>query len=139
MITLETDFDAPVEQVWRALTEPAALAEWLMPVENFAAEVGRSFRVRAKPMPGWDGVVNCVVLAVDEPRKLRYSWQGSKMRRNTTVTWTLTPTESGTRLRLEHDGFGGVAGPLMAFMHRGGWKRMVTVALAGHLGAHAAT
>jgi hypothetical protein len=55
------------------------------------------------------------------------------MRANTTVTWTLTPTGGGTHLRLEHDGFAGVAGPMMAFVHRGGWKRMVTVALAGHL------
>jgi uncharacterized protein YndB with AHSA1/START domain len=51
---------------WQALTDPQALAEWLMPVEGFAPVVGREFRLRARPMPGWDGVIDGKVLEVDE-------------------------------------------------------------------------
>ena len=42
--------------------------------EGFATTVGTEFQFIAKPKPGWSGIVDCVVLEVDEPRLLRYSW-----------------------------------------------------------------
>lgn len=140
-LTLETDLPHPPSAVWQALTDPAALSEWLMPVHGFAPVVGRSFQLRAKPMPGWDGVIEGKVLEADEPRRLAYSWKGSRMRSTTTVRWTLTalPDGSGTRLRLDHQGFEGLGGAVLAFMHRGGWKKFVTRQLPFHLAASAAT
>lgn len=133
-VTIETELPSSREEVWRALTDPVALSEWLMPVEGFAPVVGQRFVLRAKPMPGWDGVVNCEVLEVDEPGRLAYRWQGSRMSRSTTVTWQLTGMEGGrTRLRLEHDGFDGVGGSLFAMMHRGGWKKFLHNRLPSHL------
>jgi len=136
-ITMTTELPARPEHVWRALTEPAALAEWLMPVEGFEPVPGRRFRLRAAPMPGWDGVVNCEVLEVDAPRRLSYKWQGSRMRTATVVTWTLTSLPDGrTRLHLHHDGFTGLAGSLLALMHRGGWRKFLTAQLPNHLARH---
>lgn len=133
-ITLDVALPHPVDRVWRALTDPDALAVWLMPVENFAPVVGREFTVHAKPMPGWDGVVHCAVTEVDEPHTLAYTWRGSKMRTATTVTWRLSTLDDfGTRLRLEHNGFTGLAGAVLAFMHKGGWKKMTHTKLADHL------
>jgi uncharacterized protein YndB with AHSA1/START domain len=123
-IAVETVLPYPVDAVWQALTDPAALGEWVMPVEGFAPVVGQRFRFRAKPMPGWDGVINCEVLAVEAPSRLVLRWQGSRMRRPTTVTWSLTPTGEGTRLRIDHRGFEGPAGILLAMMHRSGWRTM---------------
>lgn len=138
-IELDVELPHAVGQVWRALTDPDALAEWLMPVENFAPVVGREFIVRAKPMPGWDGVVHCAVTEVDEPRALAYTWRGSRMRTRTTVTWRLSSLDDGgTRLRLSHNGFTGLGGAVLAFMHRGGWAKMVRTRLAGHLAKAAA-
>src|SRR5262245_19402718 len=97
-----------------------------MPVEDFAAVVGQKFTVRAKPMPGWDGVVHCEVTEVDEPNRLAYTWRGSRMRESTIVVWTLSTADGGTRLRLDHTGFSSI---LMAFMHRGGWRRMLRTKL----------
>jgi uncharacterized protein YndB with AHSA1/START domain len=136
-LTVETDLPHPPADVWQALTDPAALAEWLMPVEDFAPVPGQVFRLRAKPMPGWDGVIEGRVLAAEEPHLLAYTWKGSRMRTPTTVRWTLTelPGGAGTHLRLDHQGFDGLGGAVLAFMHRGGWKRFVTRRLPAHLAA----
>jgi uncharacterized protein YndB with AHSA1/START domain len=133
-IAVDVELPHPVEAVWRTLTDPAALSEWLMPVEDFAPVVGQRITVRARPMPGWDGIVFCEVTAVDRPRELAYTWRGSKMRATTTVTWSLSSLETGgTRLLLRHNGFPGLGGAVLAFMHRGGWRKMLGVRLASHL------
>jgi uncharacterized protein YndB with AHSA1/START domain len=129
-ITIDVVLPHPPAEVWRALTDPTALADWLMPVEVFAPVVGQKFVLRAKPMPGWDGVVNCEVTEVDEPHRLAYTWHGSNMRHPTTVTWQLSEADNGTRLQLEHSGFSGI---LLAFLHRNGWRRIVHKRLATHL------
>ncbi len=123
-IAVEEMLPYPAETVWQALTDPAALADWVMPVEDFAPVVGQRFRFTARPMPGWDGVINCEVLAVEPPKRLVFRWQGSRMRSPTTLTWTLTPTDAGTRLRIDHQGFEGPGGALLALIHRPGWRRM---------------
>jgi uncharacterized protein YndB with AHSA1/START domain len=136
-ITVEETLPYPIETVWQALTDPDALAEWVMPVEGFAPVVGQKFRFKARPMPGWDGVINCEVLTVEPPQRLVIRWQGSRMRSPTTVTWTLAPTGTGTRLRIDHQGFAGPSGALLALMHRSGWRGM-TRRLGNHLGTRQA-
>ena len=111
-IIVDYTFHEPPEQVWRVLTEPTLLAQWLMP-NDIEPVVGCKFTFREKPRGDWDGIVYCEVLEVDPPHKLAYSWQGgnekdspSAPRLDTVVTWTLTPTSSGgTSLHLVHDGF----------------------------------
>ncbi len=105
-IIVEYDLPHSPEKVWRALTEPALLAAWLME-NDIAPVVGHRFTMRAQPMPGWDGIVRCEVLEADAPKRLRYTWVGgtAENKLDTTVTWTLTPTAKGTRLLLEHAGF----------------------------------
>jgi uncharacterized protein YndB with AHSA1/START domain len=111
-IVVEYEIKRPPAAVWRALTEPQLLARWLME-NDIRAEVGHCFTFRAPPIAGWDGIVQCEVLEVDPPRRLRYSWRGGSddlqgygTRIDTVVTWTLTATDgAGTLLRLEHAGF----------------------------------
>jgi uncharacterized protein YndB with AHSA1/START domain len=94
----------PPATVWRALTDPALLADWLMP-NDFAPVVGHEFTFTAVPLPavGFDGVVRCRVLEIEPPRLLRISWCGGPL--DTTVTWRLVPEGRGTRLLLDHEGF----------------------------------
>ena len=104
-LSFEYDLPHSPEKVWRALTDPALLAEWLLPVVGFRIEPGTEFRFKTDPQPGWDGTVNCRVLEIDPPRKLSYTWVVGENWLDTVVTFTLTPTGSGTRLSLIQSGF----------------------------------
>jgi uncharacterized protein YndB with AHSA1/START domain len=102
-VTLEFDLAHAPAKVWRALTEPALISEWLLPVADFKLQRGASFTFTAPPQPSWDGAVNCRVVDIDEPRKLSYNWVVGDI--DTIVTFTLTPTPSGTHLTLVQSGF----------------------------------
>jgi uncharacterized protein YndB with AHSA1/START domain len=99
-LTFEFDLPHPVEKVWRALTEPALLAEWLLPVVGFGTEPGTTFTFRAPPQAGWDGAVRCLLLEAEPHRTLSYTWAVGDMEIDTVVTFTLTPTASGTTVSL---------------------------------------
>ena len=103
--SLSFEFDLPhaPEKVWRALTDPVLLAEWLLPVVDLQLEPGAAFTFKTQPYPGWDGTVNCRFVEIDVHRKLRYTWTVPFL--DTVVTFTLTPTASGTRLSLVQSGF----------------------------------
>jgi|SRR5690349_4974192 uncharacterized protein YndB with AHSA1/START domain len=106
-IVVERVMPHPAERIWRALTVPELIADWLM-ANDFSPEVGHRFTFRAKPVPGWSGVTNCEVVTADEPRTLAYRWGDgteSDSGLRTIVTWTLTPIEGGTHVRMEHSGF----------------------------------
>jgi uncharacterized protein YndB with AHSA1/START domain len=109
--TISFEFDLPhsPEKVWRALTDPELLAEWLLPVVALRVEPEAAFTFKAPPQPGWDGIVNCRFREIEAQRKLSYSWvvgdPGSEFFLDTVVTFTLTPTASGTCLSLVHSGF----------------------------------
>ena len=104
-ITFEFALNHAPEKVWRALTEPALLSEWLLPVIELKLEPGAAFMFKTQPHPPWDGTVNCKVLEIEAQRKLRYAWVVGDMELDTVVTFTLTPTDTGTRLSLVQSGF----------------------------------
>lgn len=102
-ISFELDLRHPPEKVWRALTEPELLAEWLLPTIGLHLEPGAEFMLRTQPYPGWDGTVNCRFVEIEPQRKLSYTWTVPFL--DTVVTFTLAPTESGTRLSIVQSGF----------------------------------
>ena len=104
-ISFEIELRHAPAKVWRALTEPALLSQWLLPSLGLTLQTGATFRLLAPAFPGWDGVVRCQMLEIEEHRKLSYSWVVGDMELRTVVTFTLTPTESGTRLSLVQSGF----------------------------------
>lgn len=95
-----------IGDVWTALTDPYAIAEWLMPVTFFEPKVGSKFRFQYDPerlCPS--GIVDCEVIEAEPPRRLAWSWQnraveGAKQPPPMRVEWTLTPVEGGTRVEL---------------------------------------
>jgi uncharacterized protein YndB with AHSA1/START domain len=106
------------------------IARFLMD-NDFEPVVGHRFNFRAQPVMGWNGITDCEVLIVEPPTRLTYSWSASGEQAEngfkTTVTWTLTPGEGGTLVRMEQSGFrpeGSVdEGPYRAMS--GGWPGIV--------------
>ncbi len=94
---VERQIPYPPEKIWRALTQPHLLADWLMK-SDFAPVVGHEFRFTAD----W-GAVDCKVLAIDPPTSLSYTWSAYGL--DSVVTFTLTPQHTGTHLRMEQSGF----------------------------------
>lgn len=131
-IMFECDLPHRPAKVWRALTDPAVLSRWLMP-NDIRPVVGHRFAFKGKPVEGWDGMVAAEVLAVEPERLIRYAWRGGPRTEylDTVVTWTLTPVDGGTRLRLDHDGFPPRSFAMAAM--DGEWRRLVTTCLQGHL------
>lgn len=104
-LTFELELSHPPEKVWRALTDPALLAEWLLPATGFAPTPGTAFTLQTQPFPGWDGTVRCKVIDSEPLQRLTYSWVVGDMELDTVVTFTLAATASGTRLSLVQSGF----------------------------------
>ena len=101
-VTVERDMPYPPEKIWRALTQPHLIAEWLMRTD-FEPVVGRHFSLRMDPQPNWNGVIDCQVLVVEPNKTLSYAWGALGL--ETVVTFTLTATPTGTHLRMEQTGF----------------------------------
>ncbi|MCC8973954.1 SRPBCC family protein [Bradyrhizobium brasilense] len=101
---VEREFPHPPEKLWRALTQPHLMEEWLMK-NNFKPEVGHSFNLRGE----WGGVLDCKVLTVEPHRTLSYTWNfahtDAAFNLESVVVFTLTPTATGTHLRVEQSGF----------------------------------
>jgi uncharacterized protein YndB with AHSA1/START domain len=103
-VIIERDIAHPPEKLWRALTQPHLIAEWLMK-NDFAPRVGHHFNLRGD----WGGVLDCEVLAVEPHRTLSYTWNhkhdDAAFNLTSVVPFTLTPTPKGTHLRMEQSGF----------------------------------
>jgi uncharacterized protein YndB with AHSA1/START domain len=96
-VVVEREVPYPPERIWRALTQPHLIEEWLMK-GDFKPVAGHRFDFRAD----W-GAVDCQVLTVEPNKTLSYTWAAYGL--ESVVTWTLTPAGTGTRLRMEQTGF----------------------------------
>ena len=96
-VVIEREIPHPPEMIWRALTQPPLIEEWLMK-NDFKPVVDHRFNLRAD----W-GAVDCQVLAVEPNKTLSYTWAAYGL--ESVVTWTLTATSTGTHLRMEQSGF----------------------------------
>jgi uncharacterized protein YndB with AHSA1/START domain len=96
-VVVEREIPYPPEKIWHALTQPHLIEEWLMK-NDFKAVVGHRFDLRAD----W-GAVDCQVVAVEPNKTLSYTWEAYGL--ESVVTWTLTPSSTGTHLRMEQSGF----------------------------------
>lgn len=134
-IDLERRYPHPPARVWRALTDRAAIGEWLMKTDDFEPKVGHRFVLRSKPQPGWRGFVECEVTECVEGKVLAYSWRGDEKGPPMHVRYELAPDGAGTKLRFRHTGFRGIGGWMLArFMMGPGWKKMFEQRIADLLG-----
>ena len=108
-VALDFELKSPIERVWQALTDSATLSKWMLfKVNDFQPVVGHAFQFRESP--GWNGIIDCEVTEVDEPKRLAYTWTSDQLgpsnkQYSTVVTWTLAEDGDTTRLHLEQSGF----------------------------------
>jgi uncharacterized protein YndB with AHSA1/START domain len=104
VVVVERELPFPPDKVWRALTQPHLIGEWLMRPDGFEPTVGRPFSLSGD----W-GSVDCQVLEVEPNRRLSYRWDhphdDPAFDLRSTVTFTLAAMPGGTRLRVEQAGF----------------------------------
>ena len=121
-VVVERDIPFPAEKIWRALTQPHLIQEWLMK-NDFKPVVGHSFNLRGD----WGGVLDCEVLAVEPNKSLSYTWnhthEDPAYNLQSVVTFTLTPTGTGTHLRVEQSGFAPTRRQAYGGA-RAGWEQM---------------
>ena len=101
-VIVEREIAQPAEQIWRALTEPHLIEEWLMK-NDFKPVVGHKFNLSRDVNPEMKVVIDCEVVEVEPNETLSYKW--AAFGTDTVVTFTLTPTATGTTLRVVQAGF----------------------------------
>jgi uncharacterized protein YndB with AHSA1/START domain len=112
-IVVDEIFPHAPATIWKALTNGALIERWItMAPAGFEAVAGREFTFKTTPSGAWDGFIRCEVLEAVANERLVYSWKSGDAANtgygaplDTIVTWTLTPSKSGTRLKLIHSGF----------------------------------
>ena len=128
-VELDEILESPPPRVWTALTDPAMLGRWLMP-NDFEPRVGKRFTFGPDCPAAWEGDVTCEVLELVPNERMVWSWQTSGMESPTRVVFELSPSGTGTRLRLLH--LGDADGPIVRDL-KGGWPgkvaRLAEVAL----------
>ena len=135
-----TEYPHSAEKVWHALTDPELVPLWTSTgrggrPEGFRPEVGNHFRLVGRAVPGWNGIVDCEVLAVEPPVMLRHTWKGDE-HEPSIVTWRIESTSAGSRLTYDHTGFQGVDGVIMSKLVLGPVRRrMLRSGLPRVLGA----
>jgi uncharacterized protein YndB with AHSA1/START domain len=131
-LTFTEHFKAPVQNVWRAITDRRMLALWLM-ANDFEPRLGARFALRrADPMPGWRGWVECGVIELEPPTRMVWSWSdGAGEEMTSHVIFELREEGTGTRLTLRH--IGGDTDDAIAKMIRERWPIKLQ-ALASTLG-----
>ena len=111
-IVVDEVFPHKAEVIWKAITTGDLIGRWMMKPSGFAPVKGNRFTFQTTPAGAWDGTIRCEVLEVEPLQRFSYAWRGgdegntgygSKL--DTTVTFTLTRVQTGTRLRVEHSGF----------------------------------
>jgi uncharacterized protein YndB with AHSA1/START domain len=101
-VVVEREIPQPAEKIWRALTEPHLIEGWLMK-NDFKPVVGHKFNLSRDATPEIKVVIDCEVIEVEPNETLSYRWKAFGT--DTVVTFTLTPTATGTFLRVEQAGF----------------------------------
>ena len=127
-VVVEREMPHPPEKLWRALTQPHLIEEWLMK-NDFKPAVGHRFNLRGD----WGGVLDCEVLAIAPNRELSYTWNHASERSG------LQPPERGD-VHADADGdrhhAAGRAIRLPAGSAAGLWRRQCGLAAnAGQTGA----
>ncbi len=128
-------YPAPIETIWRAITNPVHFKAWYFDIQDFKLKVGSTFHFTE---PGGDTFLHeCTILEIIENQKFKHTWSYPKLAKGITeVTWELENTQHLSVLTLTHSGTeiwknDGAAFARENFM--AGWQEILGVSLKGFL------
>jgi len=101
---IERTFDAPVERVWKAITDKNDMRQWYFDLNAFRPEVGFEFQFDGVGNDGKEFRHRCTITEVIPNRKLAYTWRYDGYPGNSIVTFELFEEGKRTRVRLSHEG-----------------------------------
>jgi uncharacterized protein YndB with AHSA1/START domain len=127
------DIAAPVERVFRALSDPKELVQWWGSPETYRAHlweadfrVGGKWRVEGKSAAGKPYSVSGEFLEIAKPTRIVqtwvYDWDSGKDQPPTTLTYLLENIPGGTHVTVRHEGF---ASREDCGSHGAGWERVL--------------
>lgn len=131
-IVVSQTMQAPVQNVWQALTDKTQMKEWYFDLEDFKAEEGFSFTFEGGPE---DRVYlhMCTITEVVPLQKLSYSWRYKGYDGDTVVTFLLQAQgPNQTTVTLTHSGiesFGNSNSDLARHNFEQGWTDIITRSL----------
>jgi uncharacterized protein YndB with AHSA1/START domain len=100
-IVVERTINAPPARVWRALTDPAELKEWLPFMANFKLLVGNELRFKLGKDRDHQYLHVSKLIEFTREEKLVYGWRYDGHDGNAEITYELAPMGHGsTKLRL---------------------------------------
>ena len=139
-LVVERAFDAPVEQVWLAITTPAAMQEWYFEIPEFQPTPGREFQFMVEH-EGFKYFHQCRVEEVIPAQKLAYTWRYEGYEGDSLVTFELSAEGTKTRLKLTHTGLETFPQlPPFARKNFGrGWGMLIGISLPEFLAGQAKT
>ncbi len=103
-IILEQTYNAPVEKVWKAITDKEQMREWYFSLDNFQPEVGFEFQFAGEGRKGEKYMHHCKITAVIPLQKLQYSWTYEGHEGYSVVTFYFASAGDTTKLKLIHEG-----------------------------------
>lgn len=112
-LTIIRKLKAAPEKVWRALTQPAALKQWMapddayrIPVAETDLRVGGRYHLIMRSPDGQEHDVSGIYRIIEPNRRLAYTWAWkSTPERESLVTIDLRAAGNGTELTLRHEQF----------------------------------
>lgn len=135
-VVVERTFNAPIDKVWRAITDKDEMKSWYFQLEDFKPKVGFKFDFTGGPEDGPQYLHLCEVTEVIEGKKLTHSWRYDNYPGNSFVTWELFDKGEQTLLRLTHTGletFEGIGPDFVRTSFVGGWTYFMHTALKNYL------
>jgi uncharacterized protein YndB with AHSA1/START domain len=100
---IERVYNAPIEKVWKAITDKDQMKQWYFDIPAFNPEPGCEFSFSASN-EGRIYIHLCKITEVVKGRKIAYSWTYKDTPGHSVVTWELFPEGDKTKLRLTHEG-----------------------------------
>jgi uncharacterized protein YndB with AHSA1/START domain len=101
---IERTFSAPVEKVWKAITDEEQMKQWYFDIPAFKAEAGSEFSFVVRDSDGKEWVHLCTVKEVIPNKKLAHTWRYEGYEGDSLVTWELFEEGDKTRVKLTHAG-----------------------------------